>query len=268
MKLNVNISFLFKEVPFLERFEKAGEAGFPGVEIGFPYALPAGDIARVRRDTGLGIVVINAPAGDLMEGGEGLAAVPERRPAFKEAVEECLVYAEALGVERVNILPGRCLDPAKREPYLDTLQQNLGYAADKLAGAGVKTVLEALNTRLFPCALIHSTRQMLDVVEAVDHPCLSMEYDIYHMAVMGEDISSDLVKHISRIGHIQFADYPGRGQPGTGKLDIFELLGIIRSTGYGDWVGAEYHPQGSTTESLGWVQDPRLKDLFAVSGLY
>lgn len=262
MKLGVNISFLFTEVPLLERFEMAGEAGFTGVEMGFPYGVTPGDIARARQASGLRMVVINAPAGDLMEGGEGLAAVPERQSAFREAVEECLRYAEALDVEKVNILPGRCLDPAERGGYLDTLHTNLDYIADKLAAAGVKTVFEALNTRLFPGALIHSTRQMLEVMEAVDHPNLAMEYDMYHMAVMGEDLASDLTKYAGRMGHVQFADHPGRGQPGTGEMDIFGLLERVQKAGYGGWIGAEYHPRGSTMASLDWMQDPRLKDLF------
>jgi hydroxypyruvate isomerase len=149
--------------------------------------------------------------------------------------------------------------------YLDTLHANLSYVADKLAGIGVKTVFEALNTRLFPGALIHSTRQMLEVMDVVNHPNLSMEYDMYHMAVMGEDLASDLRNYSEQMGHIQFADYPGRGQPGSGDLDIFGLLAMVRKAGYGDWIGAEYHPRGSTEESLAWMQDPGLKDLFGTT---
>lgn len=264
MKPSVNISFLFAEVPLLERFHMAREAGFTGVEIGFPYEWPLGDITAVKQNSDLKIVVINAPAGDLMEGGEGLAPVPEKRSAFKKAVEECMVYAETLEVERVNILPGRCLDPGRREQYLDTLQSNLHYVAEQLATVGVKAIFEAINTQLFPNALIHSTRQMLEIMDAVDHTNLSMEYDIYHMAVMGEDLFADLEKYTGRMGHIQFADYPGRGQPGTGELDFYKLMSTIGETGYRDWVGVEYHPQGSTVESLDWMQDPRTRDLFGI----
>lgn len=264
MKLSVNISFLFGEVPLLERFEAAKAAGFSGVEIGFPYGEAPEAIGRARRNSGLKMVVINAPAGDMMEGGEGLAPVPGKRTAFREAVGECLIYAGALEAERVNILPGRCLDPGQRDQYLGTLQSNLHYAAEQLEAAGVKAVFEAVNTRLFPDALIHSTQQMREVMAAVDHPNLFMEYDIYHMAVMGEDLEADLMAYAGQLGHIQFADYPGRGQPGTGGLDFYRLLGTIREAGYRGWIGAEYHPQGSTVESLDWMKDARLKPLLSL----
>ena len=260
MKLCANISFLFTEVPLLQRFDAAREAGFSAVEIGFPYEEDLQDIHRAQQKSGMKVLLINAPADDLMTGGEGLAAVPEKKHAFRGAMERCLRYADNLGVEMVNILPGRCRDPKRHGEYMDTLQSSLLYGAEQLASIGVKATFEAINTQMLPGFLIHGTDQMRELKGAVGHPNLWMQYDIYHMAVMGEDLAGTLERDAEHIGHIQFADNPGRGQPGTGALDFFQIFSTIRKSRYRGWIAAEYQPQGSTRESLTWLHDPRWKE--------
>lgn len=138
---------------------------------------------------------------------------------------------------------------------MDTLQSSLLYGSERLASIGVKGAFEAINTQMLPGFLIHGADQMRAFMGVVGHPNLWMQYDIYHMAVMGENQAATLERYAEHIGHIQFADSPGRGQPGTGALDFFQIFSTIRKSGYRGWIGAEYHPRGSTKESLKWMHD-------------
>ncbi|GAA5317661.1 MAG: TIM barrel protein [Candidatus Pelagadaptatus aseana] len=252
LKLCANISLLFGEYSLCDRFRAALDNGFQAVEIQFPYDTSLSELIEVKRETGLQLPLINVPAGDLMNGGEGLAANPKCRDAFKRAVEQCLSYAEPLGVEKVNVLAGRCYQDTETERYYDQFLHNLDYAADQLQSIGVQATFEAINTFDMPHFLIHSFASMQQVLSDLNHTNVAMQYDLYHMARMGEDLTQQLGSHLPQIGHIQFADTPDRHEPGSGNLNLQPLLQLLRDKGYRHWVGAEYKPSGKTADGLGW----------------
>jgi hydroxypyruvate isomerase len=254
LKFTANLSMLFTEQPLIERFKAAKQAGFNAVEIQFPYDLSPATVREMLDEHGLKLVLFNVAADDLLQGGEGLAAVPEKRDRFKRAVEQTLEYAERLKPEVINILPGRCLDSSRLEHYLATFKDNLCFAADAFSPLGIKTVFEAINTHDMPGFIIDSTRQMLDILGQLNRPDLFMQHDIYHMQMMGEPVENFIAEHAGQIGHIQFADCPGRGQPGTGQIDFDRIFSAISASNYAGWVGAEYRPVGNTTESLDWLK--------------
>lgn len=243
---------LFTEYDFMDRFKAAKASGFDAIEIQFPYSQPIDAIDHALKENDLELVLFNVAAEDLLEGGEGLAGVPEKRDQFRAAVDEAVAYAEQLKPVAINILPGRMLGVNQEQEYLTTFIDNLGFALDKFSHLGVKTVFEAINIYDMPGFLIHSGQQMLEIIEQVDHPGLFMQYDIYHMLMMNEDPLDFIDRYADKIGHIQFADVPGRGQPGTGKIDFDRLFQIIAKSNYSGWVGAEYKPLGNTSKSLAW----------------
>ncbi len=251
-EFSANLSLLFRESPPIDRFAAARAAGFSAVEIQFPYAIEPDLIRRELDRHDLALVLINVPAGDLMDGGDGLACVPGRETAFRQAVSEALAYAEALDVRRINVLAGRQPAGAELLACLETLAVNLQYAADAFEDIGAITTFEAINTHDMPRFLVSTVSQMQEMREAVAHPSLKMQFDCYHMARMGEDLAASLRENLPDIGHIQFADVPGRGQPGTGGLDFAALFRLIDEAGYRGYCGAEYHPTAATADSLGW----------------
>lgn len=255
LRFSANLSLLFTELPLLERFQAAKAYGFDAVEIQFPYELPAAAVQAELRAHDLKLVLFNVDADTLLQGGEGLAAVPEKQSQFKAAVAQTLDYARLLKPEAINILPGRCLNPSRLAEYQQTFQANLAYAADVFADIGVTTVFEAVNSHDMPGFIIDSSLKMLSVLAAVGHPRLRLQYDIYHMSRMQEDCAAFITQHIDKIAHFQFADCPGRGQPGTGRVDFANLFDLIADVPYQGWVGAEYKPVGSTTDSLGWMKN-------------
>jgi hydroxypyruvate isomerase len=255
MKLAANLSMLFHEQPLLERFGAAKSAGFNAVEIQFPYVETVADIKAQLKEQDLECVLINVPAGDLMEGGEGLASVPGKEAEFAAALVECLSYATSLRVKQVNVLPGRCKDESKRAQYLATFKRNLNTAADMFKPLGITVTFEAINTFDMPGFLIHNVQQMLEVMAESDRDNIKMQFDIYHMARMESgDISAMISRLGNQIGHIQFADAPGRGEPGTGNLDFKSIFYAIEYSSYDGWVGAEYKPTKNTEDTLRWKQ--------------
>lgn len=247
-----NLSLLFTELPLSARFAAARKAGFDAVEIQFPYELDIPFLQQELARHQLKLVLINVPAGDLMQGGDGLACIPGREQAFRRAVLDALRYAEALDVPCVNVLAGRQPKAGDLLECLHALSANLRYATESLQSVGVTTTVEAINTFDMPRFLIHNVAQMQEMLEVVDHPTLKMQFDIYHMARMGEDIAHVLTENVARIGHIQFADLPGRHQPGSGTLDFPSLFKLIDSLPYNGWCGAEYHPLPDSEQSLAW----------------
>ncbi|CAA9891947.1 hydroxypyruvate isomerase [Candidatus Methylobacter favarea] len=252
LNFSANISLLFNETELIDRFKAAKQHGFKAVEIQFPYSLSVEAIQKTLEDNGLRLVLFNVAADDLLSGGEGLAAVPRKQDQFRQAVAQALAYAEILKPEAVNILPGCCHDKNRQPDYLETFKENLGFAVEAFAPLGIKTVFEAVNTRDMPEFIIHSGEQMLDILDQLDSPNLFMQYDIYHMYRMGEQPEEFINRHAEKIGHIQFADCPGRGQPGTGQINFRQLFSAIEKSSYSGWTGAEYKPAGLTSESLGW----------------
>lgn len=251
-KFCANLSLLFTELTLADRFQAAANAGFTAVEIQFPYALDAERLKALLQQYNLEIVLFNVDADTLLQGGEGLAAVPEKQTQFQLAVAQALEYAAILQPKVINVLPGRCFDIHRKQAYLQTLKANLRFAADVFTNIGINTVFEAVNTHDMPGFLLHSGEQMLTILTELQHPNLLLQYDIYHMRRMGEDYLAFIEQHHDKIGHIQIADCPGRGEPGSGKIDFPALFRLLDDCGYSGWVGAEYNPTVTTLNSLNW----------------
>jgi hydroxypyruvate isomerase len=252
LKFTANLSMLFTEVELINRFKAAKQNGFDAVEIQFPYSLSAETLKNILEEQQLKLVLFNVDADDLLHGGEGLACVPEKQNQFRQAVAQTLEYAKLLKPEAINILPGRCFNEKRKQDYLKTFKENLCFAAEAFSPLG-KTVFEAINSHDMPGFIIHNGQQMLDILSQLKLPKLFMQYDIYHMQMMGDKPDEFIAQYADKIGHIQFADCPGRGQPGTGQIDFERLFSAIEKSSYSGWVGAEYKPVGTTAESLGWL---------------
>ena len=258
MKIAANLSMLFGELPLAERVLAAKVAGFDGVEIQFPYELPAIRLKDLLERAGLPLVLINLPAGDLMQGGAGLAAVPERQREFDEALQEALTYAAMTRPQWVNVLPGRLSEGVSREQALETLADNLRKSAEAFAQLGIGVLCEAINPLDMPGFLINTPEHLQALLERVDHPNCRAQLDLYHMARQQLDIEAGIHRLGQRIGHVQFADWPGRGAPGTGELGFGPMLEALQVAGYDGWLAAEYRPGEAGTEaSLDWLQQWR-----------
>jgi hydroxypyruvate isomerase len=253
LNFSANLSLLFTEVELINRFKAAKQEGFDAVEIQFPYSLSAEILKNTLEEQQLKLVLFNVDADDLLHGGEGLACVPEKRDQFRQAVAQTLEYAKLLKPEVINVLPGCCFNENRKRDYLETFKENLCFVANALAPLGIKTVFEAVNIRDMPGFIIHNGLQMLDILDQLKHLKLFMQYDIYHMQMMGDKPDEFIARYAEKIGHIQFADCPGRGQPGTGQINFKRVFSAIKNSTYSGWVGAEYKPAGKTSESLGWL---------------
>jgi hydroxypyruvate isomerase len=243
---------LFNEVGFLERFDAAAKAGFKGVEYLFPYDFKADEIVAKLKANNLTQVLHNLPAGDWGAGERGIATLPDRVDEFKAGVDKAIEYATALGCKQVNCLAGipKGVDPAKAH---ETFVSNLKFAAPKLKAAGIKLLIEAINTRDIPGFFLTSTKQALAVIDEVGSDNLFVQYDIYHMQIMEGDLAKTIEANLPKIAHIQLADNPGRNEPGTGEINYPFLYDFIDKLGYSGWIGAEYKPKGDTVAGLGWL---------------
>ncbi|WAB95316.1 TIM barrel protein [Pseudomonas citronellolis] len=253
MPICANLSLLFTELPLLERVRAAAEAGFAGVEIQFPYEVPAAALQAELQRSGLPLVLFNLPAGDLMQGGAGLAAMPGREAQFAAGLRQALEYAEVLRPQKINVLAGRLAEGVEREQALALLAEHLRQTAEAFAGRGVAVLMEAINLHDMPGFLLNTPQHLLDMLARVGHPNLAAQLDFYHMARMGLDLADCVRQLQGHIGHVQFADAPGRGEPGSGELDFEPALAALRAQGYAGWLGAEYRPVGATSAGLGWL---------------
>jgi hydroxypyruvate isomerase len=252
-KLAANLTMLFGEVDFLERFEAAANAGFRGVEFLFPYAYNAQVLKQRLREHQLVQVLHNLPAGDWAKGERGIGCLPGREDEFKAGVAQAIAYATALECDRVNCLAG--ILPPSVEPAAAraTLVSNLQYAAPLLKAAGIKLLIEPINTRDVPGFFLSGTRQAIEIIEAVGSDNLWLQYDIYHMQVMEPPVAPAIERELPRIAHMQLADVPGRHEPGTGEMDYPSLLSLIDRLGYTGWIGCEYVPTAKTVDGLAWA---------------
>ncbi len=252
LKFSANLSLLFSELALVERFKAAKDRGFDAVEIQFPYCFSAELLKNILDDQQLKLVQFNVAADDLLLGGEGLACVPEKRDQFRAAISQALEYSSLLKPEVINVLPGCCLTEKRKPEYLSVFKENLCFAAEAFAASNIKIVFEAINSHDMPGFIVDDGQQMLDIWQELALPNLFMQYDIYHMQMMGGDVPAFITKHAHKIGHIQFADCPGRAQPGTGALNFDRIFSVIEDSRYEGWVGAEYNSVGPTAESLSW----------------
>lgn len=252
-KFAANLSMLFTELPFLDRFGAAAKAGFPGVEYLFPYAFPKDEIVSRLRSNGLTQVLFNLPAGDWDNGERGIACDPARVAEFQDGVGKACDYAKALGNKQVNCLSGiasKSVDPNK---IGQTFVDNLRFAAAELKKAGILLIAEPINTFDIPGFYLNRSAQALAIFDEVGSDNLKLQYDIYHMQRMEGDLARTIETNLARIAHVQVADNPGRNEPGTGEINCPFLFAHLDRIGYTGWVGAEYKPRASTEAGLGWL---------------
>ena len=253
-----NLTMLFTEHPFLDRFEKAAQAGFKAVEFLFPYAFPADEIKARLDQHGLGLVLHNLPAGDWDGGERGIACHPDRVGEFRSGVVRALHYAKVLGVPQLNCLMGKAPAGVSEALLRETAIGNLRFAAAELKAAGLKLLIEPINTYDIPGFWLNRTAQAAELIAEVGADNLFIQYDIYHAQRMEGELAGTLQRHLAHIGHIQLADNPGRNEPGTGEINYPFLFAHLERLGYSGWIGCEYKPAqagpGGTEAGLGWRQ--------------
>jgi len=250
-----NLSMLFTEVPFLERFARARAAGFTAVEYLFPYDWPAEQLAQQLREQGLTQVLFNLPPGDWQAGERGIACLPDRVEEFRAGVDQGIAYAQALGNRQLNCLAG--LKPAELDEQAawETLVANVQYAADRFAEAGLTLCLEAINSRVdMPGFMLDTTGKVMALIEALEADNVRLQYDVYHMQIMEGDVIRTMECLLPWIGHVQFADNPGRHEPGTGEINFSNVFAALDRMGYSGWVSAEYRPSLVTEQTLEWFR--------------
>jgi hydroxypyruvate isomerase len=251
-RLAANLTMLYNEVDFLDRFDAAAKAGFAGVEYLFPYAYPKEQLAERLAKHKLTQVLHNLPAGDWAGGERGIACHPDRVGEFQDGVGKAIDYAKALGCRQVNCLAGIAPKDADADKIRTTFVSNLRFASAKLGAAGIKLLIEPINTYDIPGFWLSRTQQALDVIRDTGSSNLFVQYDIYHMQRMEGELAHTIKAHLPQIAHLQLADNPGRNEPGTGEINYRFLFGFIDSIGYDGWIGCEYKPKGTTIDGLGW----------------
>lgn len=253
-RFSANLSLLFTEVDFMDRFGKAARAGFKAVEYMFPYPFDPQGLADALKTNGLKQALFNLPAGNWDAGERGIAVLPDRKGEFQEGVAEAIRYAKALDCSLVNCLVGLKPSGISDSQVRGVLVSNLHFAAEALAKEGIHLLLESLNTRDIPGFYLSRTADVLSLIKEVGHPNVYYQYDIYHMQVMEGDLTSTIRDNISVIKHIQLADNPGRHEPGTGEINYPNLFRFIEEAGYRGFIGCEYKPLTTTDEGLGWIK--------------
>jgi hydroxypyruvate isomerase len=251
-RLAANLTMLYNEVDFLDRFDAAAKSGFAGVEYLFPYPYPKEQLAERLQKHGLVQVLHNLPAGDWAGGERGIACHPDRIGEFQDGVEKAIDYARALGCRQVNCLAGIAPEGVDAGKVRATFVDNLRFAAEKLGAAGIKLLIEPINTFDIPGFWLSRTPQALDVIRDVGSRNLYLQYDISHMQRMEGELANTIKAHLPRIAHLQLADNPGRNEPGTGEINYRFLFGFLDALGYDGWIGCEYRPKGKTIDGLDW----------------
>jgi hydroxypyruvate isomerase len=254
-KMAANLSMLFNEYAFLERFEAAAKAGFQGVEYLFPYHNKPDELAELLADNNLRQVLFNLPAGDWDAGERGITCHPGRINEFREGVDMAIEYAQALGCDQCNALAGLLPENITPEQAHETLVENLSYAADRLQAGGIRLVAEAINTRDMPGFFLNTSTQAFALMAEVNSPNFGFQYDVYHMQIMEGNLSATIAANLDKIKHIQIADTPGRHEPGTGEINYRFLLKQLDEIGYKGWVGCEYIPKTSTNNGFSWLKE-------------
>jgi hydroxypyruvate isomerase len=250
-----NLTMLFNEVPFMERFEKAAKSGFQAVEFLFPYAFSADDIKQKLEQHNLKLVLHNLPAGDWDAGERGIACLPDRVTEFQDGVAKAIEYAKVLGVKQVNCLAGKIPAGADAELLKKTFISNLKFAAAALKSVDIKLLIEPINTFDIPGFYLSKSQHALDILNEVGSDNLFIQYDIYHAQRMEGELCKTIEANLSNIAHIQLADNPGRNEPGTGEINYPHLFQFIDSIGYHGWIGCEYKPASNTEAGLSWIKN-------------
>lgn len=253
-----NLSMMFNEVPFLERFAKAAACGFEGVEFLFPYAFDADDIAAELRRHGLSQALFNLPPGNWDAGERGLAALPGREAEFRESVDTALRYAEALDCPRLHAMAGLVPEGASRETLRGVYLENLRFAARRLAEHGRTLLIEPINTRDMPGYFLNHQAEGHAILAELNEPNVKVQMDFYHTQIMDGDIWKTYQRHRDGVGHIQIAGVPERHEPDSGEVNYPWLFECLDEDGYDGWLGCEYKPRGDTVAGLGWYRAYRM----------
>jgi hydroxypyruvate isomerase len=268
MRFSANVSILFKEVPFLERFGRAAEAGFSAVEFWWPAGEDLGEVEAAIGEAGLTVALFNFDAGDMPGGERGLVGDPERVDQFRENVPVALDLARRLDCRRMNVLAGHEKEGMGRDEQLALAGENVAFAADRAKDAGVTVMVEAVNTFENGPYLLYTTGQAVEFVKSVGRENVKIQHDFYHMQRMEGNLVATLRENIGHIGHVQVADSPGRGEPGTGEIHYPFVFAELENLGYDGFVGLEYNPAGGTTEeSFAWIPEGSRGADVAVSDL-
>lgn len=252
-KFDANLSMLFGEVDFLDRFGAAAKAGFTGVEYLFPYAYPKEQLVEKLQKHNLVQVLHNLPAGNWEKGERGIGCLPDRVNEFQDGVGKAIEYATALGCKQVNCLMGFAPGGVSASQLHDTAVKNVAFASAELKKAGIRLLIEPCNTRDMPGFFLNRTAQALEIIKASGSDNVFIQYDVYHSQVMEGDLANTIEKNLTQIGHIQIADNPGRHEPGTGEINYTFLFSFLDHIGYNGWVGCEYKPAAKTEEGLHWL---------------
>lgn len=254
-KLAANLTMLFTDRPFLQRFAAAAQAGFKYVEFLFPYEEPAQEVKEALDSNGLKVVLFNLPSGDWAAGDRGIGASPNRVEEFRTGVKTAVEYAKVLGAPRMNCLAGKLVPGYSREAHVKTLVENLKYSADALGRIGVKQIVEHINPLDIPGFVLNRVSEVVEVIGQVGRPNVYIQYDIYHAQRTEGNLAQILREQFAKIDHIQVADNPGRNQPGTGEINFPFLFSEMDRLGYQGYVGLEYNPKPDTPGSLEWIKD-------------
>jgi len=251
-KFAANVSWLYQELPFLDRFDAAARSHFKAVEFLFPYSLSPDDIVAKLTDNGLTAVLFNLPPGDFDRGERGLAALPGREHDFKASVEEALAYAEALQVRRLHVMAGitQHIDPERAQA---TYLNNLSFILDKTHGSDLTITIEPINNRDFPGYFLTTLEQAAAILDVLRHPRLKLQLDWYHLQIMGGDLTNRTIHFLPQVGHIQVAGVPERSEPDQGEVNFPHLFRLVDQLGYEGWIGCEYKPAARTETGLNWL---------------
>ena len=253
-RLAANLSTMFTDLPFLERFVAAADAGFGAVEFMFPYDWPADVIGKAATENGLEIVLFNCPAGDWADGERGIAAHPERIESCREGIGRARKYARALSCGKLHLMAGIVPPDGDRAAMEATFIDNVRYAADLVADDGIEIMLEPINSRIDIPGYLHTTTdEAMALLERIDRTNVRLQYDVYHMQIMEGDLVRHLDALMERIGHVQIADNPGRAEPGTGEINFETILRRLDALRYSGHVGCEYKPASDTVTGLAWA---------------
>ena len=253
-RLAANVSTLFPELPFLERFAAAAKAGFRGVEYQYPYDWQPADIGAAARDARVEVLLHNMPQGDAQRGERGTACLPGREQRFRDDLERAIEYAHVVRCPSLHLLAGVAPQGADRAALHATFVSNLKQAARRLAREGMRALIEPLSERTVANCFLRSSAQAAQVLDDVGAGNVLIQYDLFHMQIMEGNLAATIARLLPRIGHMQIADVPGRDEPGNGEINFDFLLRHIDALGYSGWVGCEYNPRGDTLEGLKWAQ--------------
>jgi hydroxypyruvate isomerase len=251
-KLAANLTMLFTELPFIERFRAAAQANFKAVEFLFPYAFEPAQIAEQLRKNELELVLHNLPAGNWEAGERGIACHPDRVNEFRQGVDDAIRYAKILGVKQLNCLVGIQPQGVSTAAARETVVANLKFAADKLQAEGIALLIEPINYFDIPGFFLNTTKQAAELIASTGSNNLFIQYDIYHMQRMEGELANTIKANLSLIRHVQLADNPGRFEPGTGEINYRFLFKYLDEIGYQGWIGCEYKPKAGTVDGLGW----------------